>query len=176
MALTTVEAYNLACKAKAKLSREAAHPNNSLRLLVSHANMLDSLMLVLEAAAQRNAQWEDPVDDDSDDDSVSDMSSDADSTCSCESVSDEDVLGEDESFAKPKPFCTEGSIPEVADTEFKANATKVTGHFSPQNPFSFTPARERGQQHLAELRESLKVQSSSIFKLLSRVTSKRVKS
>lgn len=172
MALKTVEAYNLACKAKAKLSHEAAHPNNRLRHLVSHVNLLDSLMLVLEAAAERNAQWEDPVDEDSEEDSVSDISSDADSTYSSESVSEEDVLGED----KPEPFCGDGAIPEVADNEFKTYySSKMSGHLSPHSAFTFSPAKDRRQQCLAEAKERLKWQSSSIFKLLSRVYTKKAK-
>lgn len=38
------ETYLLASKARAKLAREAARPEHNLRVLVSHANLLDNLM------------------------------------------------------------------------------------------------------------------------------------
>ncbi|KAH8661827.1 hypothetical protein BGZ61DRAFT_593629 [Ilyonectria robusta] len=41
------QTYYLAHKARVKLSSEAARADHDLRLLVSHANLLDSLMLEL---------------------------------------------------------------------------------------------------------------------------------
>ncbi|ONH69116.1 Protein ECM13 [Cyberlindnera fabianii] len=38
------DTYILASKARAKLTKEASRPDHDLRILVSHANMLDNLM------------------------------------------------------------------------------------------------------------------------------------
>lgn len=45
--MSVTQIYYLAHKARAKFSREAAQPDHDLRLLVGHANMLDSLMIEL---------------------------------------------------------------------------------------------------------------------------------
>jgi hypothetical protein len=47
----------MAHKARAKLSREAAQPDHNLRLLVGHANLLDSLMLDLADAEREQESW-----------------------------------------------------------------------------------------------------------------------
>src|SRR5690348_7699790 len=49
------QTYHLAHKARVKLSSEVARPNHKLRLLVGHANLIDSLMLKL-AYAEREPQ------------------------------------------------------------------------------------------------------------------------
>ena len=43
--MSITQTYYLAHKARSKLSSEASRPDHNLRLLVGHANMLDSLML-----------------------------------------------------------------------------------------------------------------------------------
>ena len=50
--MSITQTYYLSHKARAKLSREAAQPDHDLRLLVGHANLLDSLMLELAEAEQ----------------------------------------------------------------------------------------------------------------------------
>ncbi|KAK6366820.1 hypothetical protein LTS17_010371 [Exophiala oligosperma] len=55
--LNITQAYFLAYTARDKLSREAARPEHNLRLLVGHANMLDSLMLDLANAEQEQERW-----------------------------------------------------------------------------------------------------------------------
>lgn len=47
----------LSHSARGKLSKEAARPDHDLRLLVGHANMLDSLMLDLASAEQEQERW-----------------------------------------------------------------------------------------------------------------------
>ncbi|GAO18420.1 uncharacterized protein UV8b_02819 [Ustilaginoidea virens] len=77
--MSIAQTYYLAHTARAKLSREAAQPDHDLRLLVGHANLLDSLMLELADAereqerrfnqsvrgvgklAERRVQWADKV-------------------------------------------------------------------------------------------------------------------
>ncbi|OLN83699.1 hypothetical protein CCHL11_09732 [Colletotrichum chlorophyti] len=98
--MSITQTYYLAHKARAKLSSEAARADHDLRLLVGHANLLDSLMLELADAEreqeswfnqsvrgatkseERHVQWadrivEDPEDDWQADDADSDVSSDS---------------------------------------------------------------------------------------------------
>lgn len=56
-AMSITQTYFLAHKARAKLSREAAQPDHNLRLLVGHANLLDSLMLDLADAEREQESW-----------------------------------------------------------------------------------------------------------------------
>jgi len=55
--MSIAQTYFLAHKARAKLSSEAARPNHNLRLLVGHANLLDSLMLELADAERQQESW-----------------------------------------------------------------------------------------------------------------------
>jgi len=55
--MSITQAYFLAHKARAKLSSEAARPDHDLRLLVGHANLLDSLMLDLAEAEREQESW-----------------------------------------------------------------------------------------------------------------------
>ncbi|KJZ72159.1 hypothetical protein HIM_08424 [Hirsutella minnesotensis 3608] len=55
--MSVTQTYYLAHTARAKLSREAAQPDHDLRLLVGHANLLDSLMLELADAEREQERW-----------------------------------------------------------------------------------------------------------------------
>jgi hypothetical protein len=55
--MSVTQTYYLAHKARAKLSREAAQPDHNLRLLVGHANLLDTLMLDLADAEREQESW-----------------------------------------------------------------------------------------------------------------------
>jgi hypothetical protein len=55
--MSIAQTYFLAHKARAKLSYEAARPDHNLRLLVGHANLLDSLMLDLADAEREQESW-----------------------------------------------------------------------------------------------------------------------
>jgi hypothetical protein len=55
--MSITQTYFLAHSARGKLSKEAARPDHDLRLLVGHANMLDSLMLDLANAEQEQERW-----------------------------------------------------------------------------------------------------------------------
>lgn len=55
--MSITQTYFLAHKARAKLSHEAAMPDHNLRLLVGHANLLDSLMLELADAEREQESW-----------------------------------------------------------------------------------------------------------------------
>ncbi|KAH6694092.1 hypothetical protein F5X68DRAFT_48928 [Plectosphaerella plurivora] len=55
--MSVTQTYYLAHKARAKLSTEAARADHDLRLLVGHANLLDSLMLELADAEREQESW-----------------------------------------------------------------------------------------------------------------------
>lgn len=55
--MSITQTYYLAHKARAKLSREAGQPDHDLRLLVGHANLLDSLMIELADAEREQERW-----------------------------------------------------------------------------------------------------------------------
>lgn len=55
--MSITQTYYLAHKARAKLSREAAQSDHDLRLLVGHANLLDSLMMELAEAEREQERW-----------------------------------------------------------------------------------------------------------------------
>ncbi|KAK7727148.1 hypothetical protein SLS57_003183 [Botryosphaeria dothidea] len=95
------QTYYIAASARTKLTNEAQKSDHDLRLLVGHANLLDSLMLELAEAereqeawfnktvnkaarAEKHIQWADTIDeevmedDEDDDDFISDSESDSD--------------------------------------------------------------------------------------------------
>lgn len=55
--MSITQTYYLAHTARGKLSTEAARADHNLRLLVGHANLLDSLMLELAEAEQEQESW-----------------------------------------------------------------------------------------------------------------------
>lgn len=55
--MSVTQTYYLAHTARGKLSSEAGRADHNLRLLVGHANLLDSLMLELAEAEQEQESW-----------------------------------------------------------------------------------------------------------------------
>jgi len=55
--MSITQTYFLAHTARGKLSKEASRSDHDLRLLVGHANLLDTLMLDLANAEQEQEQW-----------------------------------------------------------------------------------------------------------------------
>lgn len=55
--MSITQTYFLAHSARGKLSKEASRADHDLRLLVGHANMLDSLMIDLANAEQEQERW-----------------------------------------------------------------------------------------------------------------------
>ena len=55
--MSITQTYFLAHSARGKLSKEASRGDHNLRLLVGHANMLDTLMLDLANAEQEQERW-----------------------------------------------------------------------------------------------------------------------
>lgn len=56
-AMSITQTYFLAHTARGKLSSEAARSDHNLRLLVGHANLLDTLMVELAEAEQEQESW-----------------------------------------------------------------------------------------------------------------------
>ncbi|KAJ4986062.1 hypothetical protein SVAN01_08435 [Stagonosporopsis vannaccii] len=98
--MSLTQTYYIAASARSKLGKEACRADHDLRLLVGHANLLDSLMIELQDAERqqeawfnqtmakaskteepRHIQWADSIaeeDDESDSDSESDFDDDFD--------------------------------------------------------------------------------------------------
>ena len=98
--MSLTQTYYIAASARSKLGKEACRADHDLRLLVGHANLLDSLMIELQDAERqqeawfnqtmakaskpeepRHVQWVDSIveeDEDSDSDSESDFDDDFD--------------------------------------------------------------------------------------------------
>jgi len=55
--MSITQTFYLAHKARAKLSSEASRQDHNLRLLVAHANLLDTLMVHLSEAEEEQEQW-----------------------------------------------------------------------------------------------------------------------
>lgn len=55
--MSLTQTYRVASSARSKLGREAARPDHDLRLLVGHANLLDSLMVELADAEREQESW-----------------------------------------------------------------------------------------------------------------------
>lgn len=55
--MSITQTYFLAHSARGKLSKEASRSDHDLRLLVGHANLLDSLMVDLASAEQEQERW-----------------------------------------------------------------------------------------------------------------------
>jgi len=91
------QTYFIASSARSKLGKEACKPDHNLRLLVGHANLLDSLMVELRDAEReqeawfnqsvqkaqkgdepRHVQWIDNIPEDEEEEDASDSDSDSD--------------------------------------------------------------------------------------------------
>lgn len=55
--MSLTQTYYIASSARAKLGKEACRPDHNLRLLVGHANLLDSLMIDLQDAEREQEAW-----------------------------------------------------------------------------------------------------------------------
>ncbi|KAF2019605.1 hypothetical protein BU24DRAFT_365180 [Aaosphaeria arxii CBS 175.79] len=55
--MSLTQTYYIAASARSKLGKEACRPDHDLRLLVGHANLLDSLMLELAEAERKQEEW-----------------------------------------------------------------------------------------------------------------------
>ncbi|KAJ4350246.1 uncharacterized protein N0V89_008867 [Didymosphaeria variabile] len=95
--MSLTQTYYIAASARSKLGKEACRADHDLRLLVGHANLLDSLMIELQDAERqqeawfhstvakaqkseepRHIQWADSIAEEEDDDDSSDSDSDSD--------------------------------------------------------------------------------------------------
>jgi len=55
--MSLTQTYYIAASARSKLGKEASRADHDLRLLVGHANLLDSLMIELQDAECEQEQW-----------------------------------------------------------------------------------------------------------------------
>ncbi|KAL5442061.1 hypothetical protein PMIN07_003763 [Paraphaeosphaeria minitans] len=55
--MSLTQTYYIAASARSKLGKEACRADHDLRLLVGHANLLDSLMIELQDAERRQEAW-----------------------------------------------------------------------------------------------------------------------
>jgi hypothetical protein len=55
--MSLTQTYYIAASARSKLGREASRADHDLRLLVGHANLLDSLMIELQDAERQQEAW-----------------------------------------------------------------------------------------------------------------------
>jgi hypothetical protein len=55
--MSLTQTYYIAASARSKLGREACRADHDLRLLVGHANLLDSLMIELQDAERQQEAW-----------------------------------------------------------------------------------------------------------------------
>ncbi|KAF1836181.1 hypothetical protein BDW02DRAFT_567229 [Decorospora gaudefroyi] len=55
--MSLTQTYYIAASARSKLGKEACRADHDLRLLVGHANLLDSLMVELQDAERQQEQW-----------------------------------------------------------------------------------------------------------------------
>ncbi|KAF2241625.1 hypothetical protein BU26DRAFT_174796 [Trematosphaeria pertusa] len=95
--MSLTQTYYIAASARSKLGKEACRADHDLRLLVGHANLLDSLMIELQDAERqqeawfqntvakaqkseepRHIQWADTIEEEPEEDSDSDSDSDSD--------------------------------------------------------------------------------------------------
>lgn len=55
--MSLTQTYYIAASARSKLGKEACRADHDLRLLVGHANLLDSLMIELQDAERQQEAW-----------------------------------------------------------------------------------------------------------------------
>ncbi|KAH9215777.1 hypothetical protein DL95DRAFT_388403 [Leptodontidium sp. 2 PMI_412] len=132
-AMSVTQTYYLAHTARGKLSSEAARADHNLRLLVGHANLLDSLMLELAEAEQeqeswfnqsvkkatkteepKHIQWADAIVEDPEEDW---QAEDADSSDSDSEYDSDDDVEMDTGFAQLQRVSSNSTISIVAEVE-----------------------------------------------------------
>lgn len=162
--MSITQTYYLAHKARAKLSREAAQPDHDLRLLVGHANLLDTLMLELADAEReqerwfnqtirapaakktQHIQWADRIEESSeeeefDDDSDSDVSED--DFTMAEEQEGEEIMEDDleEDYAQLELVRTpshSNSPPELIDHDYDSSEDESMPPSPPSQQLSFS--------------------------------------
>ncbi|WYZ40720.1 hypothetical protein EsH8_IV_001061 [Colletotrichum jinshuiense] len=134
--MSITQTYYLAHKARAKLSSEAARSDHDLRLLVGHANLLDSLMLELADAEreqeswfnqsvrgatkseERHVQWADAIaEDPEDDDWAADDDSDSSSDSSDDDYEEDDIEMADTVSLRRMPSASVPASPSATAVE-----------------------------------------------------------
>lgn len=168
--MSITQTYYLAHTARGKLTREASRADHDLRLLVGHANLLDSLMLDLADAEQeqerwfnqtvngvsksspspspvsdsRHIQWADTIVEDPEDDWDPEDLSDADSDLSDDSDFDDDDFAE-EQFAVTTPITrrpVQSPVPFVTERELPGPGDYDDGYSDSESEFEYDDAED----------------------------------
>lgn len=167
--MSITQTYYLAHKARAKLSKEAAQPDHDLRLLVGHANLLDTLMLELADAEReqerwfnqtirapaakksQHIQWADRIEESSEDEEeFADDSSDSDSEASeddyamAEGHANEEIMEDDleEDYAQLELVRTpshSSSPPELIEHDYDSSEDESMPPSPPTQQLTFAP-------------------------------------
>lgn len=112
--MSITQTYFLAHSARGKLSKEASRADHDLRLLVGHANLLDSLMIDLATAEREQEQWFTKSVSQSEEEAVEEPEADWEADEVEESDSDSDYDEDEEMIAAvaESPFSTASVVVE----------------------------------------------------------------
>ncbi|KAF1959589.1 hypothetical protein CC80DRAFT_489711 [Byssothecium circinans] len=158
--MSLTQTYYIASSARSKLGREASRADHNLRLLVGHANLLDSLMIELQDAERqqeawfhntvakaskaeeyRHVQWEDRIEEE-DDDSSSESDSDSESD-----YYDED--GDFDMVAIPRRLVQ--APVQITTTEIDMNKDEEDQEYDDEDDAGLALTRVSSQQSPPEL-------------------------
>jgi hypothetical protein len=138
--MSLTQTYFVASQARTKLGREASRPDHNLRLLVGHANLLDSLMMELadaeheqeawfnetvrkadkETSKRTHIQWADTIEEDEEEDDASSDASDSDSDDDYfEEVEDAEMIAPLPQVRSPPTSTTAMEIEEDEDEDIE---------------------------------------------------------
>jgi len=122
--MSITQTFYLAHKARGKLSSEAARQDHNLRLLVAHANLLDTLMVHLSDAEEQQEQWFNNTIRGNEesreweiDGGYGSLPTDYDSESDSESESDDDVEIDYEFSSRPIPLPSNETVIGVTEVD-----------------------------------------------------------
>jgi hypothetical protein len=153
--MSVSQTYFLAHTARGKLSSEASRADHNLRLLVGHANLLDSLMLELAEAEQeqetwfnqsvrtaskpsepRHIQWADAVVEDPEEDWQAEDADSSDSSDSDSDYSDDEEIEEVAASLRPTTSHTEVEEVEEFEDDGAEDYDELALHLTPSHSAS----------------------------------------
>lgn len=155
--MSLTQTYYIAASARSKLGKEASRPDHDLRLLVGHANLLDSLMIELadaereqeawfnqtvkraQKAEERHIQWADAIVEDATEDAEEEMD-DAASDSSSDSEFDE----EDFQVIIPRRGVTTSPV-TITTTELEEEETDEEDYYDEEDDDEHALTRTQSQ-------------------------------
>jgi hypothetical protein len=140
--MSITQTYFLAHSARGKLSKEAARPDHDLRLLVGHANMLDSLMLDLANAEQEQERWFNNI--------VSGSASEEESRSPKVETIVEEAEEEEQSEAEAEVTATEvdSDMEDDEETDGELTLTRTASRHSPPELSLDTDSSDSEDEHM----------------------------